>query len=260
MHSLDYIEFDIPSYYEYTSKFNQAFNDYHKLHPKCTLETFVEIEIEKFAEYEQIDESIVDYAIAGLDLISLDDDKLVDMQAIIKFLETKLFFNIEKEGKRLKSYSSITNTRRWKTITKEKKLDFILANRDYFQADSISNWNNLENLLLSQKEESWNMEKYHEKSTTMHTIVLAIHYLLKEIKPDLSDIDKTQIAEFIRFLTQKEKGKKIGNTNIYSQVKNLDTKNDATHRKRLNEILVHFSNLKLENIISKINKELEESK
>lgn len=99
--------------------------------------------------------------------------------------------------------------------------------------------------------------KTEKKEFTTARQVLAIHYLLQELKVSSNTVDKTEIARFIQFLTGKETGvSKIKDTSIYKKVKSLLSKNDRQLELDLQFIRIYFEKLGLNDITDKINKEI----
>jgi hypothetical protein len=100
-------------------------------------------------------------------------------------------------------------------------------------------------------------EKNNKEFTTARQ-VLAIHYLLKEIDEDnYRNIDKTEIARFIQFLTGRETGAKvITNTNIYKKITSLYSKNDKTLEDDLQFVRNFFEKIGLQNIANQLSTEI----
>ncbi len=99
-----------------------------------------------------------------------------------------------------------------------------------------------------------------KKEFTLARQVLMVHYLLKNlgISPD---INKTEIARFIQFLTGKElNSKNIKNTNIYKKVGSPFSLTDKATQKDLQFIRSYFENLGLNDIVNQINAEINSNK
>jgi hypothetical protein len=87
--------------------------------------------------------------------------------------------------------------------------------------------------------------------------VLAIYYLLNEIdRRGINQIDKTEKAKFIEFLTGKNYN------NIYKALSNpfkgLDKKNPKNFLNDMEYIKMHFENLGLQSIVQKINSDAQQ--
>lgn len=97
------------------------------------------------------------------------------------------------------------------------------------------------------------------KSFTTARQVLAIHYLLKYT--NVQNIDATEKARFVQFLTGKETGtKKISDTTIYKKINSPLSKDNKTLLADLQYIRTYFENLGLMDIVNMINNEIEANK
>lgn len=116
----------------------------------------------------------------------------------------------------------------------------------YGLLDNISSMEEYMNIF---DDESFDFEKYNrkQKNTTVETIesiaisredtttarqVIIFKYLFA--KAQIKNIDNTNLAELIRFLTQKELGnRKIGSTSIYKQLTKDESESDLKYVKDL---------------------------
>lgn len=98
-------------------------------------------------------------------------------------------------------------------------------------------------------------EDGNNKEFTTSRQVLAIHFLLKAFGN--TNVDKTEQARFIQFLTSKEAGNnKIQNTTIYKKVCSPFKLNDNEFKKDLKYIKPYFEKLGMAAIVDMIDKEL----
>ncbi len=99
--------------------------------------------------------------------------------------------------------------------------------------------------------------KEGNKEFTTARQVLAVTYLLDELKVDRNNTSLTEIAKFIQFLTGKEAGvTKINDTTIYKRVKKPLSKTDKATESDLQFIRIYFEKLGLQGIVKRINKEI----
>ena len=103
-------------------------------------------------------------------------------------------------------------------------------------------------------------KEQQNKSNSEFTIarqVLAIQYLLNTLSNRMNNIDKTEIARFIQFLTGREADNSvIKNTSIYKKVSKPFSKKDKKLENDLQFIRPFFEKLGLESIVNQINIEI----
>lgn len=95
---------------------------------------------------------------------------------------------------------------------------------------------------------------------TLHQQFLIFHYLFKHLEISTNSIDKTQIARFIQFATQKQlKAKKIQNTSIYKLVDNPFNgykKDNGTTQTNLQKVRELFESIGLKEIAEIVGKDI----
>ncbi len=96
--------------------------------------------------------------------------------------------------------------------------------------------------------------------STLHQQFLVFHYLFKHLDIRTNEIDKTQIARFIQFATQKQlEAKKIQNTSIYKLVDNPFNgykKDNGTIQTNLQKVRELFESLGLKQIAEIVSKDI----
>lgn len=96
--------------------------------------------------------------------------------------------------------------------------------------------------------------------STLHQQFLIFHYLLKHLEVSSNSIDKTQIARFIQFATQKQlEAKKIQNTSIYKLVDNPFNgykKEQGTTQTNLQKVRELFESIGLKTIAEIVSKDI----
>ena len=90
--------------------------------------------------------------------------------------------------------------------------------------------------------------KEPSKENTLARQVLAIHYIFKCFQ--VKNVDKTEIARFIKFLTDKNLG------NIYKKLQNPFKVNEKSLKSDLRFIREYFEKLGITNVVKMINNEL----
>ena len=101
------------------------------------------------------------------------------------------------------------------------------------------------------------LSKINNKDFTTSRQVLAIKYLLDTVSDRMNNIDKTEIARFIQFLTGREADNSvIKNTPIYKKVSKPFSKKDKKLENDLQFIRPFFEKLGLESIVNQINIEI----
>ena len=95
---------------------------------------------------------------------------------------------------------------------------------------------------------------------TLHQQFLIFHYLFKHLEISTNSIDKTQIARFIQFATQKQlEAKKIQNTSIYKLVDNPFNgykKEQGTTQTNLQKVRELFESIGLKEIAEMVSKDI----
>jgi hypothetical protein len=96
--------------------------------------------------------------------------------------------------------------------------------------------------------------------STLHQQFLIFHYLFKHLNISTNSIDKTQIARFIQFATQKQiEAKKIQNTSIYKLVDNPFNgyiKDNGTTQTNLQKVRDLFESIGLKEIANTVSKDI----
>lgn len=96
--------------------------------------------------------------------------------------------------------------------------------------------------------------------STLHQQFLIYHYLFKHLDVSINSIDKTQIARFIQFATQKQlEAKKIQNTSIYKLVDNPFNgykKDNGTTQTNLQKVRDLFESIGLKEIAEIVSKDI----
>lgn len=96
--------------------------------------------------------------------------------------------------------------------------------------------------------------------STLHQQFLIFHYLFKHLEISINSIDKTQIARFIQFATQKQlEAKKIQNTSIYKLVDkpfNGYKKDNGTTQTNLQKVRELFESIGLKEIAEIVSKDI----
>lgn len=120
--------------------------------------------------------------------------------------------------------------------------------------------NSLDKILATAKEnekiEQQAQETNGNPEFTLSRQVLAIHYLLKQ--SGIDNIDKTSIARFVQFLTNRESNaKSISDTRIYKTVRNPFSTSNKTLIADLQYVRKQFEDLQMPEITQLITKEID---
>ncbi|MEI8048749.1 MAG: hypothetical protein WCI92_15310, partial [Bacteroidota bacterium] len=166
------------------------------------------------------------------------------------------FFEIDATGETIESdYQESTKTETF-DLSKCSNIDLIRMFAEFTAYKRFSEYLEQEKTkyadlgsIIGNAEISTESISSQTKDFTTARQVLAVHYLLKY--SNVKDVDKTEIARFIQFLT----GKNFDN--IYKRLQNPFKVNDKALKEDLRFVRGYFERLKIQEVVKMINNEID---